>query len=142
MPALSVHTCSLSRSRSLSSLSLTKEEKSYIKEAEEQKERIEQYTREGKDEWHISKQKEVLQDSLKMIPDCKKRLEAALEDLKALVVSNDNELEGGIWDNDWYRSQRFWVGSLHSGWMLKRVRVLFLEVGGSDGTQIVWFSYS
>jgi len=74
-------------SLSLIPVSLTKEEKSYITEAEEQRNRIKEYQDSGKDEWHIKKQKEVLEDSLKMIPDCKKRLEAAVSELEAMVVS-------------------------------------------------------
>lgn len=41
----------------------------------------------GKEEWEVKKQKEVLQDCLQMIPDCKKRLEAAVADLQNILVS-------------------------------------------------------
>ena len=41
----------------------------------------------GKDPYDIKKQEEVLQESYMMIPDSKARLQAALEDLKAFLVS-------------------------------------------------------
>ena len=42
--------CPLTRCR------LTKEEKTYVKEAEEQKQRVQKYIDDGKDEWHVNKQ--------------------------------------------------------------------------------------
>ncbi|KDN36560.1 tubulin binding cofactor A [Tilletiaria anomala UBC 951] len=66
---------------------LTKEEKTYVKEADEQRQRIDKYIDDGKDEWHINKQKEVLQDCLRMIPDSQQRLAAAVEDLVSLLQS-------------------------------------------------------
>lgn len=89
--------------------SLTKEEKTYIREVDEQRARIDQYIADGKDEWHVNKQvshglcstrsirseahpathfqKEVLQDCLQMVPDCHKRLATAVQDIKSLLVS-------------------------------------------------------
>ncbi|PWN99301.1 tubulin binding cofactor A, partial [Tilletiopsis washingtonensis] len=64
---------------------LTKEEKTYAQEAEDQKARIERITREGADEWDVKKQHEVLRDCEQMIPDCARRLAAAVEDLQALL---------------------------------------------------------
>ncbi|MCO5580075.1 hypothetical protein L7F22_033941 [Adiantum nelumboides] len=66
---------------------LVKEEKSYVKEAQEQEARVAKTEAEGREEWEVKKQKEVLQDCLQMIPDCKKRLEAAVADLQNILVS-------------------------------------------------------
>lgn len=57
----------------------------YEKEVEKQSARIQGMKAEGKDEYDIRKQEEVLEDSRKMIPDCKKRLEVAVESLRKLV---------------------------------------------------------
>ena len=89
---------------------LTKEEKTYVQEAAEQAARVERFLAEGRDEWDIKKQvgfvptsppsgtgavwlsvarssqREVYDDCAKMIPDCKTRLERALEDLDILLV--------------------------------------------------------
>ncbi|UZJ51274.1 hypothetical protein CBS101457_000594 [Exobasidium rhododendri] len=64
---------------------LTKEEKSYVKESEDQEARVARYESEGKDEWEVKKQREVLQDCRQMIPDCRKRLQIAAEDLQSIV---------------------------------------------------------
>lgn len=77
--------------------SLVKEEKSYVKEAQEQEARVAKIESEGKEEWEVKKQKEVLQDCLQMIPDCKKRLEAAVADLQNIVVSTLGEFERESW---------------------------------------------
>ncbi|PWN53055.1 TBCA-domain-containing protein [Violaceomyces palustris] len=71
---------------------LTKEEKTYVKEVEEQLARIDQYISEGKDEWHVNKQREVLQDCIKMVPDCRKRLQNAVEDLESLLEGLEGEI--------------------------------------------------
>jgi hypothetical protein len=46
----------LARLSALALASLTKEEKTYAQEAEDQKARIERITREGADEWDVKKQ--------------------------------------------------------------------------------------
>lgn len=69
---------------------VTKEKIVYERELEEQKEKIEKLKQAGKDEYDIKKQEEVLQECLMMIPECKRRLAKAVEDLQKIL---DNELE-------------------------------------------------
>lgn len=92
-----------------SARSLVKEEKSYIKEAEDQEARVATFESEGKEEWEVKKQvctgrldraqasltiappqREVLQDCRQMIPDCRKRLLAAVDDLQSILVSEQS----------------------------------------------------
>ncbi|CAI2181663.1 8399_t:CDS:2 [Funneliformis geosporum] len=75
---------------------LYKEEKSYRKEVENQQKRIDKLTEDGTDEYTIAKQKEVLQESLNMIPDCQNRLKEAHKELQKLLENKDaswNETE-------------------------------------------------
>eukprot|EP00128_Syssomonas_multiformis_P007744 Colp12_sorted_trinity150504_noHs@9069 len=76
---------------------IAKEEQMYEKEVAQQEARIEKMKTEGKDEYDIKKQIEVLNESKQMIPDCKRRLEAAVAELKALLedasVKETKELE-------------------------------------------------
>ncbi|RIB20553.1 tubulin binding cofactor A, partial [Gigaspora rosea] len=64
-----------------------KEEKSYHKEVEDQEKRIERLTAEGADPSVLNKEREVLEESLRIIPDVQSRLKAAYEELRNLVVS-------------------------------------------------------
>ncbi|PIK61393.1 putative tubulin-specific chaperone A-like isoform X2 [Apostichopus japonicus] len=57
----------------------------YQKEAVDQEARIERMKQEGKDEYDIKKQHEVLGESMMMIPDCDKRIKAAYHELKNLL---------------------------------------------------------
>jgi tubulin-specific chaperone A len=43
---------------------------------------------EGADEADVRKQKEVLEETVQMIPDVKRRLAAAVQELSTMVVSN------------------------------------------------------
>ncbi|EPQ28340.1 uncharacterized protein PFL1_04167 [Pseudozyma flocculosa PF-1] len=70
---------------------LTAESASYVQEAEEQQRRVDKFVAEGRDEWDVKKQREVLEDCRKMIPDCRKRLEKATEDLEVLLEGIGNE---------------------------------------------------
>eukprot|EP00128_Syssomonas_multiformis_P007742 Colp12_sorted_trinity150504_noHs@33501 len=76
---------------------IAKEEQMYEKEVAQQEARIEKMKAEGKDEYDIKKQIEVLNESKQMIPDCQRRLEAAVAELKALLedasVKETKELE-------------------------------------------------
>ncbi|PWN39404.1 tubulin binding cofactor A, partial [Ceraceosorus guamensis] len=63
------------------------EEETYVQEAKEQEERVERLQKQGADEWDVKKQREVLRDCEQMIPDCKKRLDNAVSDLEAFLVS-------------------------------------------------------
>lgn len=69
---------------------ITKEKIVYEREVEEQKDNIEKFKQKGKDEYDIRKQEEVLQECLMMIPECKRRLFKAVEDLQKVL---DTELE-------------------------------------------------
>jgi tubulin-specific chaperone A len=64
---------------------LAKEKVSYEKEAGEQRQRIQIYKDQGKDEHDIRKQEEVLRECVMMIPDCQRRLVKAFDELKILL---------------------------------------------------------
>merc|ERR1712193_318677 len=68
-----------------------KEKLSYRKEADMQREKIEKMKVEGKDEADIKKMNEVMQESLMMIPDCHRRLEKAVNELKPLHEELEKE---------------------------------------------------
>ncbi|ORZ32221.1 tubulin binding cofactor A [Catenaria anguillulae PL171] len=61
---------------------LAKEITMYQKEAEKQQARIQNLIDTGADEHDVRKQKEVLQESLVMIPDTQRRLQEAFADLE------------------------------------------------------------
>ncbi|KAG0743493.1 hypothetical protein G6F57_000402 [Rhizopus arrhizus] len=67
-----------------------KEHISYQKEAEHQQKRIDKLIADGADEADVRKQKEVLEETFQMIPDVKKRLAKAYQDLEAQVENGDN----------------------------------------------------
>lgn len=71
---------------------LAKEKVTYEKEAETQRQRIESYKKQGKDEYEVRKQEEVLQESLMMVPDCQRRLLKAYDELKQ-ILDNETELK-------------------------------------------------
>ncbi|XP_035667272.1 tubulin-specific chaperone A-like [Branchiostoma floridae] len=72
-----------------------KEKTMYGKEVLKEEERLEKFKSEGKDDHDIRKQEEVLQESKMMIPDCRRRLMTAHEELtKMLEAEADlNETE-------------------------------------------------
>jgi len=72
---------------------LAKEKVTYETEAEQQRHRIARLKQEGKDEYDIRKQEEVLQESLMMVPDCQRKLVKAIEDLKT-ILDNEHDLKG------------------------------------------------
>ncbi|KAI9315887.1 tubulin binding cofactor A [Dichotomocladium elegans] len=61
---------------------IAKEGVAYEKEAEAQQKRIDKLIADNADEADVRKQKEVLDETLMMIPDVKKRLAAAIKDLQ------------------------------------------------------------
>lgn len=71
---------------------LAKEKVVYEKEAEQQRNRIERLKQEGKDEYDIRKQEEVLQESLMMVPDCQRKLVKAIDELKN-ILDNEQDLK-------------------------------------------------
>ncbi|KAK4883243.1 hypothetical protein RN001_006562 [Aquatica leii] len=64
---------------------LAKEKVVYEQEAEQQRHRIAKLKQEGKDEYDIRKQEEVLQESLMMVPDCQRKLSKAIDELKNII---------------------------------------------------------
>ncbi|KAI8614476.1 tubulin binding cofactor A [Chytriomyces sp. MP71] len=65
---------------------LVKELNSYEKEAVTQQKRIDSLVAANEDDHTVRKQREVLEETTTMIPDCKNRLLAAREDLQKLVA--------------------------------------------------------
>lgn len=58
-----------------------------------QREKIEKMKADGKDEADIKKMNECMQESLMMIPDCHRRLDKAVNDLKPLLEELQKEFE-------------------------------------------------
>ncbi|CDR87908.1 related to Tubulin-specific chaperone A [Sporisorium scitamineum] len=71
----------------------TGEESSYLTEAKQQEERIQKFIDEERDEYDVKQQRSVLADTLKMIPDCRKRLQLAADDLVNYVEGVQEEPE-------------------------------------------------
>ncbi|GAA6007724.1 Rbl2p [Rhodotorula paludigena] len=71
---------------------LVKELKSYIAEADKQKERVAQMEDNHDDEYEVRQQRRVLAESEQMIPDSQKRLAKAITDLDDLLASAEDEL--------------------------------------------------
>lgn len=69
---------------------IAKEKVTYEKESEQQRERIQKYKDQGKDDYDIRKQEEVLQESLMMVPDCQRRLAKAHEELTKILESEQD----------------------------------------------------
>ncbi|XP_028399202.1 tubulin-specific chaperone A-like [Dendronephthya gigantea] len=69
-----------------------KEVKMYEKESQSLEEKVRQMESEGKDEYDIRKQKEVLAESKSMVPDTNRRLKTAIEDLKSYMGETEQEL--------------------------------------------------
>ncbi|CAH1113431.1 unnamed protein product [Psylliodes chrysocephalus] len=72
---------------------LAKEKIVYEREAEAQKVRIEKLKAQGKDEYELRKQDEVLAEGLMMVPDCQRRLAVAYDDLKGILESEKDLIE-------------------------------------------------
>ena len=75
---------------------IEKETGSYVKEAEKQKEKIAKLEAENGEQAYINKQKQVLQETESMIPDCQSRYDTALEDLDLFIedFGEDEDLKG------------------------------------------------
>jgi tubulin-specific chaperone A len=71
---------------------LAKEKVVYEREVEVQKVRIEKLKAQGKDEYELKKQDEVLKECLMMVPDCQRRLSVAYDDLKN-ILDTEKDLE-------------------------------------------------
>ncbi|EDV27015.1 Tubulin-specific chaperone A [Trichoplax sp. H2] len=69
---------------------LVKEKAMYEKEVIDQQARIDKLKANNEDEYVIKKQIEVLQESENIIPDCQKRIKAAIADLQRLLENESN----------------------------------------------------
>ncbi|XP_024639179.1 tubulin-folding cofactor A [Medicago truncatula] len=72
---------------------LVKELHSYEKEVEREAAKTADMKNKGADPYDLKQQENVLGESRMMIPDCRKRLEAALEDLKGILAELLNETD-------------------------------------------------
>lgn len=72
---------------------ITREFESYLKEVAKDKDRIEKLRENGAEAHDIRKQEEVLQETISMVPNTRKRLQDALEDLCNLMKDNDTDEE-------------------------------------------------
>ncbi|XP_031091340.1 tubulin-folding cofactor A [Ipomoea triloba] len=71
---------------------IVKELHSYEKEVERESAKTADMKAKGADPYDLKQQENVLAESRMMIPDCHKRLEAALTDLKGTLVEIEEEL--------------------------------------------------
>jgi len=71
---------------------LTKEMASRRVDVETEKKRTARLIAEGEDQWTVGKQKEVVAEAERMIPDSRDRLEGGLTDLKALLEAAGTEI--------------------------------------------------
>eukprot|EP01016_Furgasonia_blochmanni_P034734 TRINITY_DN3780_c0_g1_i5.p2 TRINITY_DN3780_c0_g1~~TRINITY_DN3780_c0_g1_i5.p2 ORF type:complete len:103 (+),score=38.67 TRINITY_DN3780_c0_g1_i5:68-376(+) len=62
---------------------------SYKKEEEKQAQKIDGMKTANADEYDIKKQNEVLQDTQNMLPNCKSRLQDALNDITSFLEENE-----------------------------------------------------
>ncbi|CAN9504349.1 unnamed protein product [Ophioblennius macclurei] len=72
---------------------LVKEENAYIKDVQQQEEKIERLKAEAGDEYVIKKQMEVLQESKMMIRDSHRRLAIAHADLQEVLETEEESAE-------------------------------------------------
>ncbi|KAJ1983479.1 hypothetical protein H4R33_004741 [Dimargaris cristalligena] len=70
------------------------DEQYYLKEAASQRTHIDKLRADGADEYVIRKQVEVLDETLNMLPDSKKRIAKAVEDLKTLMDTHPTTFKG------------------------------------------------
>ncbi|XP_074473285.1 tubulin-specific chaperone A [Sebastes fasciatus] len=80
---------------------MVKEVISYKKELVQQQEKVDRMTAEAGDEYVLRKQIEVLQESKMMIPDCRRRLMKAHEDLVQIL-----ETEADLGESEEYKEAR------------------------------------
>ncbi|XP_050225489.1 tubulin-folding cofactor A [Mercurialis annua] len=65
---------------------IVKEWQSYEKEVEREAAKTADMKQKGADPYDLKQQENVLAESRMMVPDCRKRLEAALDDLRATLA--------------------------------------------------------
>jgi tubulin-specific chaperone A len=74
---------------------LRKECQYYEKETKDNEATLQEMKDQGRDFYDIKKFQEVLDESIMMIPDSKRRFQQALEDLELFL--NDSEIQEGEW---------------------------------------------
>ncbi|KAF8771016.1 Tubulin-specific chaperone A like protein [Argiope bruennichi] len=72
---------------------ITKEVYYYEKEVIREKERLSKLENEGKDEYTLKQQEEVIRESARMVPHCMNELQTAYMELKALLESETHLCE-------------------------------------------------
>lgn len=70
---------------------ITREYDSYVKEVQRDRDRIEKLRDTGAGDHAIKKQEDVLQETISMIPNTRKRLHDAVEDLQEFMKENDTD---------------------------------------------------
>nr|AHG99262.1 beta-tubulin cofactor A [Euplotes focardii] len=65
----------------------------FREEAKQLEEKVDKLKADEVDEYDINKQTQVMQESLDLLPDCKNKIESALEDLKGLVEDYEDTEE-------------------------------------------------
>ncbi|TMW69532.1 hypothetical protein Poli38472_001688 [Pythium oligandrum] len=65
----------------------------YAKELTQQKLKIEKMRQDGKDEYDIKKQEEVLVETETMLPDCQMRLQETVNDVTKFMTAHQSEVE-------------------------------------------------
>ncbi|KAH9390090.1 PREDICTED: tubulin-specific chaperone A-like [Rhagoletis zephyria] len=71
---------------------LVKEKIAYEKELEREKQRLEKMKEEERDVYETNKQQEVINETIMLLPDCQRRINAAYEDLQKLVKESEFDL--------------------------------------------------
>lgn len=85
---------------------ITREFDSYHKEIQRDKDRIEKLRDKSASENEIRKQEEVLSETIAMVPNTRKRLQDALEDLCNFMKDNDTEAEL-ISSDEWREAEEY-----------------------------------
>lgn len=91
---------------------ITREFESYEKEVSKDKERIAKLRNSGSDDHTIKKQEDVLQETLSMLPNTRKRLQDAVEDLQTHMREHEND--EGFKDSAQWSEASLYLDSAHS----------------------------
>ena len=68
---------------------ITREYASYEEEVKKEKERMNKFKETGSDDFSMRRQEQVVEETIKMIPDTRRRLRAAYDDLKDYMKQVD-----------------------------------------------------
>ncbi|XP_037492519.1 tubulin-folding cofactor A isoform X2 [Jatropha curcas] len=100
---------------------IVKELHSYEKEVEREAAKTADMKEKGADPYDLKQQENVLAESRMMIPDCHKRLEAALADLKGtLVVAGVCDCCSRNWSDSW--SSNIWLADKSSNFFTESLQ--------------------